>query len=241
MNFRVQWWMTIVCSVLATVSVGTKAFAGCESLFEYGIYDIDEKTSDGDRTVSFRQWVCQRKFGTKADAARFIAATDTPAEALPLKTGPKDALTDFKDSYAAFCADTDINSPGNQELSRTLGKTNGKMLDRFNACLSSDGLHAWVRQMKEPGSFRLNFLHKAADSSSKPATVVTITRFNVLCENLRLPFELAGAEKSFSCTRIDPTNQSSLWVLASEPVVEGANYWVGKTTYTPTGDAPTLP
>lgn len=241
MKLQSRLWRPVLISMLATVVVCTNAFALCESLFEYGIYDIDGKTDDADRTASFREWICQRQFPGKADAAKFVAATGIPSEFLPGKFGPNDSETDFKDSYAAFCADKDMNSPLNRDLTRNLKKINEKMLGSFNACIARDGLHAWIRQTKEPGRFYLNFLHRKSDSRSKPASIITITRFNVACDSLFLPFELAGTEKRFFCTRIDPTSLSTLWVLSSEPVLEGSSYWVGKYTYTPTADLPASP
>lgn len=240
-KLRPQLWKTNLLSLLVTVLFGTNALAACESLFEYGIYDVEGNTSETERAASFREWICQREFPAKADAAKFVAITSLPADVLPVKYGLNNSEADFKESYGAFCADRDMNSPLNRDLSRNLQKINGKMLDRFNACVSKDGLHAWIKQTKEPGRFYLNFLHRNPSGNAKPATVITITRFNVACDDLRLPFELGGSEKSFTCARIDPTNQSTLWVLASEPVVEGNNYWVGKTTYTPTGDMPAAP
>ena len=241
MRFRSRMWKTTLLSVLLSIAVCTNAPAACESLFEYGIYDIEGKTNDIDRTLSFRQWVCQREFPAKADAAKFVVSTGIPPEGFPLRIGKDISEGDFKQSYAEFCADTDLDSPLNRDLSRNLKKINGKMFDHFNACLSSAGLHAWIKQTREEGRFYLNFRHRFPDSSPKPATVITITRFNITCDKLHLPFDLAGTEKSFFCTRIDLKSQSSLWILSSEPVAEGSNYWVGKTTYTPTADLPALP
>ena len=227
--------------MLATFVICTNALAMCESLFEYGIYDVDGKTDDADRTASFREWICQRQFPGKADAAKFVAATGIPTEVLPEKFGANDSETEFKASYAAFCADKDLTSSLNQELTRNLKKINEKMLGSFKACVAGDGLHAWIRQTKEPGRFYLNFLHRKSASRFKPARIITITRFNVACDSLFLPFELEGTEKSFSCTRVDPTSLSTLWILSSEPVLEGNSYWVGKYTYTPTADPPASP
>ena len=241
MNFHASLCKPFLISMLATFVICTNALAMCESLFEYGIYDVDGKTDDADRAASFREWICQRQFPGKADAAKFVAATGIPTEVLPEKFGPNDSETDFKDSYAAFCADKDMNSPLNRDLSRDLKKINEKMLGSFNACLARDGLHAWIRQTKEPGRFYLNFLYRKPDSRSKPASIITITRFNVACDSLSLPFDLAATEKSFFCTRIDPTSLSTLWVLSSEPVLEGSSYWIGKYTYTPTADLPASP
>lgn len=241
MKFQSQLLKMILFSLLPTVVFCTNALGACESLLEYGIYDIDGKTSDADRTASFREWICQRVFPAKADAAKFVASTAIPAEVLPVKLGPEDSEHDFKQSYAAFCSDTDMNSSLNQNLSRNLQKMNQKMLESFNACISREGLHAWIKQTKEPGKFHLNFMHRKPGNSPKPATVITMMRFNAACENLYLPFELAGSEKSFACRRLDTTTQSSLWILASEPVLEGNAYWVGKYTYTPSAAMPTPP
>lgn len=240
MKLRSRLWKTILSAVMVTVLMDTDALSGCESLLEYGIYDLDGKTSEIDRAASFRQWVCQREFQSKTDAVKFAAATGVPADVLPLKIASEESEIGFKQSYTAFCADADMQSSLNRNLSQSLKKINGKMMDGFNACLSKDGLHAWIKQTKEPGRFYLNFLHRNPAGTS-PATVITITRFNIACEDLHLPFDLNRSEKSFTCARIDPTNQSTLWVLASEPVMEGSNYWVGKTTYTPTGDMPAAP
>lgn len=228
-EFLPRFRKTVMVTLLATGIVHANAWAGCEGLFKYGIYDIGAKTNDMDRTLSFREWFCQREFPAKNDAVGVLNAIAVPPETVPVKLGAQDNDSDFKESYAAFCSDANMNSASNQGLSRNLRNIHQSVIQNFTTCTSAVGLHAWIQQGKEPGRFSLNFLYPK--TTPKPATVITITRFNITCDNLRLPFDISG-EKSFACTRRDPRGQSSLWVLASEPVVEGNSYNVGKTTYT---------
>jgi hypothetical protein len=131
-------------AVLLAASVIPAQAQECSQLLSQGIYDIRSSASDTNTALSFSQWFCDKKFSSSEQANDFGASLGFPFKGVPVKFEFNSSSQSWSEWYSSFCASVKQNQSLQSKVREHVQTINPVIIQAFNACIQSDGLHVWL-------------------------------------------------------------------------------------------------
>ena len=187
---------------LATL-LGDSAMAQCESLTRNGLFDFQSLTSDDQRTESFVNWARDKRGGSAANNAGGNLSGSL-LDILSVDLGGNSSKTE------QFWQDIETYSSGNTEQRNRLLKyaktANASLIDGFNKCINTKGLHVWIEMTSRPDTFRVaaNFNSPGVPVSAQIENVtLSPPSPAVSCNSvIRKGTKVTGSTKRLTCKRL---------------------------------------
>lgn len=181
--------------VAATLSMPTFANAQCEALLRDGVFDFHANSSEEDRIQSYLNWERDRRSNS--------SASGTTAEA---GYGSFSAIYGQQNSQQVAQDIEKYNKADLQLRTRVMSyaKTaNQYVINGFNECMQSSGLHVWLEKTDNPRIFRLAARYNNPGSNPRPALrhIIASPAAAVSREGHRLPYAVGGEDPRWVFTR----------------------------------------
>lgn len=200
----------------------------CETLLSNGIFDISDISSETSLISSYSQWYCAQSSSSQTRSASLGVDINAIIESTPISLGLNQKASKSSESRSQYCSSYDRYSSLQQRVRDYAKTVSSRLLDSFDSCLRSEGLHVWIERTYDPKRFRF----AAKLNSSGPVRAAKISGVE-LSQNLDCglldradsePLELIeGQTRRVVCTRsnndaADITIERSDW----DPVEGGA-------------------
>jgi hypothetical protein len=175
----------------------------CSQLLSQGIYDIHSSASDLNTTSSFSQWFCDKKFSSAEQSNSFGASLGFPFKGIPIKLGFDSSNQGWEKSYSSFCSNVKNDKSLQGKVRDYVQTVNTQIIEAFNQCLQSDGLHVWLERTYDPMVFRFAGKFNPSDPETSPVTNILAFELtkNISCNNK--PQKISKTEWRTLCTRKD--------------------------------------
>jgi hypothetical protein len=193
--------LLIIAFFLSSISI-TEA-QECSQLLSQGIYDIRSSASDLNTASSFSQWFCDNKFSSSDQANEFGASLGLPFKGIPVKLGFNSSSQSWSQWYSSFCGSIKSDQVLQSKVRDHVQTINPQIIQAFNQCIQSDGLHVWLERTYDPRTFRFVGLFNSPDPELSPTTKITTfdTGKNVSCKET--PKIISKNEWRARCERKD--------------------------------------
>ena len=207
--------------VLAFAINGVAYGQECSQLLKQGIYDISSSSTDLNTASSFSQWFCDENFSSAQEADNFGASLGFPFKGVPVKLGLESGSESWSESYSRFCANYKNDSSLQLKLRNHVKTISGTVVNAFNTCISSRGLHVWIERTHNPREFKFAARFNPPNKNNPVAIIQTFDEgSNVSCK--QRPLEIDSSEFRSRCTRKND-NPVSLIVNADWAPIGGGN------------------
>jgi hypothetical protein len=143
----------------------------CSQILSHGIYDIQSSANDLATSASFSQWFCDKKFSSAQQANDFGASLAFPFEGLPVKLGINSSSSSWSESYSSFCGRVQKDQSLQSRVREHVKTVNPQIVQAFNSCIESDGLHVWLELTYDPKRFRFAARFNPPNSQNPKATI----------------------------------------------------------------------
>lgn len=157
--------------VLLASLVAIPAYAQeCSQILNQGIYDIRSSASDLNTASSFSQWFCDKKFSTSQQANEFGASLAFPFKGVPVKLGFDSNSQSWSEWYSSFCGSVQHDQSLQSHVREHVQTVNSQIVQAFNSCIESDGLHVWLERTYDPKRFRFAARFNPPNENNPKAT-----------------------------------------------------------------------
>lgn len=174
----------------------------CSQLLVHGIYDVKNSTNDSERASSFSQWFCDMRFSSSQSTEDFGGSVAFPFKNIPIQFGFNSSSDNWTQWYSKFCQDSQSNQSFKQRIQNYERQINPDILQAFNQCISSEGLHVWLERTSDPRLFRFAAQFNSSSSDNNYATITQFDqRNNVSCTSQ--PNRITRAGWRTNCDRLD--------------------------------------
>ena len=156
----------------------------CSQLLSQGIYDIRSSASDLNSASSFSQWFCDKKFSSSQQADDFGASLGFPFKGIPVKLGFNSSSQGFTEWYSSFCSNIQQDQSLQSRVRDYIQTVNPQIVQAFNSCIESDGLHVWLERTYDPRRFKFAARFNPPTETNTKATIKTFrVGSNVSCDD----------------------------------------------------------
>jgi hypothetical protein len=174
----------------------------CSEILSQGIYDIRSNASDLNTASSFSQWFCDKKFSDSKQANTFGASLSFPFEDLPVKLGFDSSSQNWSEWYSSFCGRIQHDQSLQSSVREYVQTVNPQIVQAFNSCIESDGLHVWLERTYNPKLFRFAARFNPPNAKNPKARINKFSPgSNVSCEDK--PETIDRPVWRTNCTRIN--------------------------------------
>jgi hypothetical protein len=212
---KIHWQSAVMILLLLCAMPATLRGQDCSALLHQGIYDVQRTVIDDEVVSSFASWFCDRNFGSKADAETFGASIGLPFEGIPVELGFDQSHQTWSQWYSSVCSDVRSNFGQRHKFSQYLTRVNAHLVDAFNRCLETDGLHVWLERHGQLSEFALAAKYRNPGKLPWPTLHEILRSANVECAGVSLPLEITGSTTRKVCTRKD---EQEVWLVVNASV-----------------------
>jgi hypothetical protein len=173
------YWALLAFAVIVPVQAQE-----CSQILTQGIYDIRSSANDLATASSFSQWFCDNKFSSAKQTDDFGASLAFPFKGIPIKLGFDSSSQSWSEWYSSFCARVQSDQSLQSRVREHVQTVNPQIVQAFNSCIESDGLHVWLERTYDPKKFRFAARFNPPNEGNSKATIKSFeTGSNVSCEN----------------------------------------------------------
>ena len=178
----------------------------CAEMLKYGIYDIRSLDINKQTAASFKQWFCGEQFSQQSSVRSFGANIGLPLDGVPVELGLDSEGKNYSDWRSSFCGGKETTNNFQFKLSEQITKVSRVLLQEFNKCMESDGLHVWLELTEDPFRFIFAAKYNSPSPEIRQLTSARITTFtpgpNVRCDETP---KIIGQKSGWrtSCIRLD--------------------------------------
>lgn len=157
----------------------------CSQILSQGIYDIRSSASDLNTASSFSQWFCDKKFSSSQQANDFGASLAFPFKGIPIKLGFDSSSQSWSEWYSSFCGKVQHDQSLQSRVREHVQTVNPQIIQAFNSCIASDGLHVWLERTYDPKRFRFAARFNPPTATNTKATFEAFRPgSNVACDDM---------------------------------------------------------
>jgi hypothetical protein len=193
----------------------------CSELLHRGIYDIQSSSVSLDTVSSWAQSFCDERFSSSESADNFGASIGVPIKGVPLKLGFDSSRESWSTWYSNFCSSVQSDESLRSRVKQYLQTINPRVVDAFNECISSTGLHVWLERTGNPKVFRFAAKFTTPTRNITEVQVDLDPSANVSCGQTTILVG-TGETKRVRCTRTD-MNGVDIIANARFAIVGGGN------------------
>ena len=188
----------------------------CSLILNQGIYDISNVESDERSASSFSHWFCDQKFSSAESSNNFGGAIGFPFKGLPVKLGFDSSSHEWSEWYSKFCSSTQSTQSQSASLKQHIKTASPAILNAFNSCISSAGLHVWLERTYKSSEFFFAARYIPYNENNPTARFDLIDiGDNVRCTSL--PRNVSTPTQRSRCTRLDDEAVSIVVNASVEP------------------------
>ncbi|MCW0221444.1 MAG: phycobilisome rod-core linker polypeptide [Prosthecobacter sp.] len=209
----------IVFALLVFCAVLPAAGQDCSAIFENGIYDIRSSESGSESEVAFSQWFCDKKFSTASESDSFGSSLAFPLKGLPVKLGFDSDSQQYSQWQSSFCASVKKDQSLKNRVKYHMQTINKDIVEAFNKCLDSRGLHVWLERTHDPREVILALHWNSYDTEHAP---VTKPKEFSASPNFRcgdIPTTVSNSTHRVRCTRTDDKAVSAVINTSPGPII----------------------
>lgn len=166
----------------------------CSALLHGGVFNFSSSSSDVQQTDSFINWFCDEGFESRGAANSWSAALDVeiPVD-IPVSIGfgGGEDKSSWQKSYQKYCSLEERFNDSRVHTRKYLKTVSKILVDGFNRCIQSPGLHVWLERTHEPRVFK--FSAKFVVNGDKPPK---INSFNTEPSGIKCNPNVAGTQLS---------------------------------------------
>ena len=182
MNTRTKWLS--ICLMAANVLFTCQILAqDCSQILQHGIYDTSSGISDTERAASFVAWFKENTFSSYSEAKNYAGQVGIPIDDVLVTLGfsaDEKGYSEFKQSLSWY---QQQDTWYKQKLEHYVSTINQGVVQAWEHCITSSGLHFWIVQESDPTVFLLCARYisdggdkpKLEDIQFEPANAVSIT------------------------------------------------------------------
>ncbi len=135
--------------VLMFIHISTVC-ASCDAILSNGIFDIRADYRTSSSAKGKMDWFCDTRFESSESVDSFGANIGFPLKGLPVNLGFDSSQETWKDWYKKTCRSHRSNTFDYSAVVSHSSTVNAGVLEAFNKCISSDGLHVWIERDAGP-------------------------------------------------------------------------------------------
>jgi hypothetical protein len=154
------------------------AYADCEALSRHGVYDLSLNISETDQSLAFRRWFCQQSFRSEQEA-RDVGLDIGYGD---FDLGYDQSRETWDHFYSSYCSDESFNSRFLHKTLSFVKRINPIVVKALQSCLIQKGLHAWIEQRSDMGTFRFLTIYNPSGSKDALPKVQTFYIEGGSCE-----------------------------------------------------------
>lgn len=140
----------------------------CDQILQHGIYDTSTDITETERTSSFVEWLKKNTFSSYSDAEHFASQAGIPIGDLLIELG----FTADESGYSQFKQSLDWYEQQSlgfkQKLQHFVSTINPGVVQAWEHCIKSTGLHFWIVQKSDPTVFVLCARYNSPGGDEKP-------------------------------------------------------------------------
>jgi hypothetical protein len=207
---------------LALAASGTLA-QECSALLSQGVYDIRSTSIDLATASSYSQWFCDKKFSTSDQANDFGASLAFPFKGLPVKLGFDSSSQNYSTWQTSFCGNVKQDQSLQSKVRDYIQTVNPQIIQAFNQCLESNGLHVWLERTPDPVVFKFAARWNPPDSERDPTTTIKSFNFGKNVKCAERPKKVSNSEFRTRCVRQDAKAVIGTVTTKPGPIRGGGN------------------
>jgi hypothetical protein len=211
----------------------------CAVLLHHGIYNVQKGSIDNDTASSFAQWFCDQQFSSRQDAESFGASLSFPFKGVPVKFGFDQSGQSWSEWSRSFCSQVTQSSSSKTSIKEYVQTIHQGVLDAFNRCMQTSGLHVWIERTGDPKVF--NFAAQFRPSGA-PVNKAVIEDFfpgnNVSCSPNIKGRSISASTFRARCKRTDSKAVNLVINADSDPIGGGALNLPEIPTFPPSPSGP---
>lgn len=176
---------------------------GCEQLLAAGVFDTSINASNTSDQSKAKDWYCSQDFQTSKDAEKLGLGATVPVDGVPIPFSFDQGNDSFRSRQASYCASHSLNSAQSSKTSQFIKVASQTILDAFNRCLATSGLHYQITDMSASDGtviIAVNFVSPGEPTFAHIKSVKTSSNLSCDASDVVGP-DIGGATKYIRCNR----------------------------------------